>query len=370
MAVSSTDSLFLAAALKLAERGLFSTTPNPRVGSLLVRDGRVVARGWHERAGGLHAEAAALADAREPVAGTTCYVSLEPCVHHGRTAPCADALIKAGIARVVASMEDPDPRMRGKGFARLREAGIVVDVDGEPDRVARARALNVGFCSRVERGRPWVRLKVAASLDGRTAMATGESRWITGEAARADVQYWRARSCAVLTGAGTVRADDPRLDVREPTLLEAAHARQPLRVILDANLSVAPGAAVLRPPGAALIATGDDGAARSPVHASGVCVEAFPVVDGRLDVAAVLTALASRGVNEVLVEAGPALTGHLLESGLWDEAVIYLAPKFLGSAARPFGTFAIDRLGDAVGGRVIDATLIGADLRVRVLHAD
>jgi diaminohydroxyphosphoribosylaminopyrimidine deaminase/5-amino-6-(5-phosphoribosylamino)uracil reductase len=365
MPVTPADDRFLGAALELAERGLFTTTPNPRVGCVIVRDGRVIARGWHERAGGPHAEAMALANASESVAGATCYVSLEPCAHVGRTPPCANALIEARVGRIVAAMEDPDVRVGGRGFELLRQAGIRVELTGNLDIAKRARVLNVGFCSRVERRVPWVRLKVAASLDGRTAMASGESRWITGTAARADVQYWRARSCALVTGVGTVLADDPRLTVRDIAPRVGGEIRQPLRVIVDSKLSTPPGAAVLQPPGKALMATTramlDTDRARALQNAR---VEVVATDGDRVDIAMLMSILASRGINEVTVEAGPRLTASFVAAACWDEALFYYAPKLLGASARPLADFAVDRLLDAYDARITDTALVGGDLRV------
>jgi diaminohydroxyphosphoribosylaminopyrimidine deaminase / 5-amino-6-(5-phosphoribosylamino)uracil reductase len=358
--VADSDLLFLDAAVTLAERGLYSTTPNPRVGCLLVRDGRVISRGWHERAGGLHAEAAALAAASEPIGGATCFVSLEPCARHGRTPPCADALIKAGAARVVVAARDPS---QGQGIARLRAAGIVVDIFERPA----AQELNRGFFNRVTEQRPWRRLKIAASLDGRTAMANGESQWITSTAARAEVQYWRARSCAVLTGVGTVLADDPQLTVRDDAFAVGGVLRQPLRVIVDSALRTPPTARLLRADGGALIATtSTDTTAQRRLHAAGA--EIFVTPGPRVDLEALLAELARRGCNEVLVEAGATLTGELLRQGLWDEAIVYLAPKFLGSAARPFAELSIGKLREALTGRVTDVATVGEDVRVRILR--
>lgn len=366
MTVSAADLAFLDAALELAARGLNSTTPNPRVGSLLVRDGRVFGRGWHVRAGEPHAEVLALRAAGAAARGATCYVSLEPCAHHGRTPPCADALVAAGVARVVAAHSDPNPRVAGRGFERLRAAGIEVDAVDLPA----AREMNVGFFSRFERARPWITLKVAASLDGRTAMASGESRWITGEAARADVQRLRARSCAILTGVGTIRADDPALTVREPTCAVGGRLRQPLRVVADSNLTVDPEAKLLADGAPVLIATAreaPEAAARLTArgHAVFACGGA-----GAVDLPVLVTELARRGVNELLVEAGPRITGALLAAALWDEIVLYVAPKVLGSRARPLAELPLDRLEEARIGRVIEHVRIGEDLRIRVRRTD
>lgn len=364
MALAPSDLAYLDAALELAAYGLYTTSPNPRVGSVFVRDGRVLGRGYHVRAGDPHAEIMAMRDAGGAVQGSVCYVSLEPCSHHGRTPPCADALVAAGVSRVVAAHRDPDPRVAGRGFERLRAAGIAVDAIDLPA----ARDINVGYFTRIERGRPWVRLKVAASLDGRTAMASGESRWITGEAARADVQRWRARSCAILTGLGTVIADDPALTVRDPALASGGAPRQPLRVIADSALRIATTAKVLTGPGAALIATSAAGGRkRDGFIAAGHEVVTFG--RDRVDLAALLDELGSRGINELLVEAGATLTGALLQADLWDELLLYLAPKMLGSGARPLATLPLERLADARGGRIVEQSMVGEDLRMRMLRS-
>jgi diaminohydroxyphosphoribosylaminopyrimidine deaminase / 5-amino-6-(5-phosphoribosylamino)uracil reductase len=362
--VPESDLLFLDAAVALAERGLYSTTPNPRVGCLLTRNGRVIGRGWHVRAGGPHAEVAALAAATEATVGVTCYVSLEPCAHHGRTPPCTDALIAAGIERVVLAAHDPDPRVAGDGIRRLTAAGIGVDVIERPA----ALEINRGFFSRLSRQRPWLRLKIAASLDGRTAMASGESQWITSTEARTDVQYWRARSCAIVTGVGTVLADDPLLTVRDDRFAVDGTVRQPLRVVVDSALHTPLTARLLRATGATLVATvstNRDAAER--VRAAGADV--FVTPGARVDLAALLTELARRGCNEVLVEAGATLTGELLRQGLWDEAIVYLAPRLLGSTARPFAQLSFERLADTLSGRIADIAAVGDDVRIRMLRA-
>ncbi|MGE0625045.1 MAG: bifunctional diaminohydroxyphosphoribosylaminopyrimidine deaminase/5-amino-6-(5-phosphoribosylamino)uracil reductase RibD [Pseudomonadales bacterium] len=361
---SESDRLFLGVAVELAARGLNSTTPNPRVGCLVVRDGVVIGRGWHVRAGEGHAEVNALADARaagnaQRIAGATAYVSLEPCSHHGRTPPCSRALIDAGITRVVAAMHDPNPRVSGGGFAELAGAGVAVEVVELPE----AQTLNAGYVSRLSRGRPLVRLKVAASLDGRTAMASGESRWVTGEAARADVQTWRARSCAVITGADTVLADDPALTVRDPAQAVDDRIRQPLRVIADSHLRVGAGARLFGEPGAVLVAHTDG----RPAHARAEFLQLAADAGGRVDLLALLEALAAREHNEVLVEAGPTLIGAFLRAGLWDELLLYVAPKLLGSDARPLAHLPIQRMIDAIEARIADRAQIGADLRLRLV---
>jgi len=314
----------MARALALAARGLLTTTPNPRVGCVLVRDGAVIGEGWHERAGGPHAEVVALADARargQATPGATAYVTLEPCNHQGRMPPCVDALVEAGVARVVAAMADPHAVASG-GAARLRAAGVTVDLGCME---AEARELNLGFVSRVTRGRPWVRLKVASSLDGRSALENGASQWITGDAARADGHAWRARACAILTGIGTVRDDDPRLTVRA-----VATTRQPLRIVVERHAATPSGARVLAQ-GHAIVVTA--GATRGD-WPPGVETLALPDPDGRVDLHALMRALGARGVNELHVEAGARLNGALLVAGLVDELLLYVAPSVVGDPAR------------------------------------
>ena len=326
------DRAHMARALDLAARGLYTTDPNPRVGCVLVRGGETLGEGWHERAGEAHAEVAALKAARGDVRGATAYVSLEPCNHTGRTPPCVDTLIAAGIGRVVCASIDPNPRVAGEGIERLRAAGISVSVGTLEHE---ARALNPGFFSRFERGRPHVRLKLAMSLDGRTAPAGGRAMWISGEAARADVQRWRARSSAVLTGAGTVRADDPRLDVR---WAYGPWIRQPLRAVLDATLGCPPEAKVFAREGALVFASEEAAsaaAARLARHLPPVVVERVPATGHRLDLQAVLARLTGLEVNELLVECGPRLAAAFLEEGLVDEWIIYVAPRLLGADAAP-----------------------------------
>ncbi|GAB4115838.1 MAG: bifunctional diaminohydroxyphosphoribosylaminopyrimidine deaminase/5-amino-6-(5-phosphoribosylamino)uracil reductase RibD [Sideroxydans sp.] len=319
------DSRWMAHALQLAGRGLFTTTPNPRVGCVLVEGGKNIGEGWHERAGEPHAEVHALRAAGNAARGATAYVTLEPCSHHGRTPPCADALIAAGVARVVCAMQDPNPQVAGRGMDNLRAAGIAVEC-GLME--AAARELNIGFVSRMTRGMPFVRSKIAASLDGRTALENGASQWITGVAARQDVQHWRARSCAVLTGIGTVLADDPQLNVRIAT------GRQPLRVVLDSALRMLPSARMLQSGQVLVCTASQDVAKRSVLERRGAEVLLLADAAGQVDLPAVLRELARRGSNEVLVEAGRTLNGALLRAGLVDEVVLYLAPQLLGDAAR------------------------------------
>lgn len=319
----------MAQALRLAERGLYTARPNPCVGCVLVRDDEVVGSGWHQRAGEPHAEVFALREAGDRARGATAYVTLEPCAHQGRTPPCADALLAAGVARVVAACEDPFPAVAGRGLMRLREAGVAVESGLCAEA---ARDLNRGFFSRIERGRPWLRLKLAQSLDGRTALAGGESQWITGAAARADVQRWRARSAALLTAAGTARRDDPRLTVRLEPVQEC---RAPLRVVLDARLdALTPGCHLLDGTAPTLVVHGTQ--VQPPTPPSGA-VEylALPLQQGRIDLSALMAELARRGIGELQVEAGPQLGGALFAAGLVDELLLYVAPVLLGSSALP-----------------------------------
>ena len=351
------DSVWMAQALRLAERGLYTTSPNPRVGCVLVRDGDIVGEGWHERAGEPHAEVLALRAAGEAARGATVYVTLEPCSHHGRTPPCADALIAAGIARVTVAVQDPNPRVAGQGIAKLRAAGIEVEC-GLME--AAARELNIGFFARMTRGTAWLRSKIAMSLDGRTALANGVSQWITGEAARQDVQHWRARSCAVLTGIGTVLADDPQLNVRG---IETA--RQPLRAVVDSLLHMPLNARLLQQNGVMVYTATQDAQKIAALEKSGARVVVLPDANGQVDAAAVLRDLAAQGCNEVLVEAGSKLNGALLKAGLVDELVLYLAPQLLGDMARGMA-----RLGElmSLDQRIElewnDVRQVGKDLRI------
>jgi diaminohydroxyphosphoribosylaminopyrimidine deaminase/5-amino-6-(5-phosphoribosylamino)uracil reductase len=355
------DHSAMARALELAERGLATTQPNPRVGCVIGRDGRIVGEGWHERAGEAHAEVMALRAAGAAAAAATAYVTLEPCSHFGRTPPCVDALIEARIGRVVFAVEDPNPKVDGAGGRRLGQAGIVV----QSGLLARqAEELNSGYLSRMRRGRPWVRVKLGMSLDGRTALANGVSRWITGLAARDDVQQWRARSCAVLTGIGTVLADDPRLDVRL-----AGAERQPLRVVLDSRLRTPPAARVLKTPGTALLFTAiDDPLRRSALEQHGARVERL--ADSPLDLERVLARLGELEMNEVLVEAGPTLAGEFVRSALADELLLYVAPMLLGPQARALVELPeLKNLDAALRFTMLDASPLGGDLRLRLRAA-
>ncbi|MBK8759511.1 MAG: bifunctional diaminohydroxyphosphoribosylaminopyrimidine deaminase/5-amino-6-(5-phosphoribosylamino)uracil reductase RibD [Sulfuritalea sp.] len=351
----------MARALRLARRGLNTATPNPRVGCVIVRDGHVVGEGWHEKAGLPHAEAGALAatvGAGDTPIGATAYVTLEPCSHFGRTPPCADALIAAGIARVVAAMRDPNPLVAGQGLAKLAAAGIEV-ASGLME--TEATELNIGFVSRMTRGRPWLRLKVAASLDGKTALNNGVSQWITGPAARRDAHAWRARSCAVLTGIGTVRDDNPRLTVREvPT------TRQPLRVVIDSRLETPPDAAILEGGNVLIAAAQDDAGRAAALRARGAEIVILPNDGGKVELADLLRELGRRGINEILAEAGTRLNGSLLREGCVDELLIYQAPLLMGDSARGmFGLAELTDLGGATRLSIIERRSLGADLRIR-----
>ncbi|WP_207239569.1 bifunctional diaminohydroxyphosphoribosylaminopyrimidine deaminase/5-amino-6-(5-phosphoribosylamino)uracil reductase RibD [Pseudomonas sp. GW456-L15] len=362
------DAHYMARALELARKGRYSTHPNPRVGCVIVRDGQVVGEGWHVRAGEPHAEVHALRAAGELARGATAYVTLEPCSHHGRTPPCADALVNAGVARVVAAMQDPNPEVAGRGLQRLAQAGIDTHggvLEGE------ARAINKGFLKRMEHGLPYVRVKLAMSLDGRTAMASGESQWITGPAARSAVQRLRAESSVVLTGADTVLADDARLTVRAAELgLDAeqtalAMSRPPLRVLIDGRLRVPLDAPFFKA-GPVLVATC---AAVEEQYANGPECLIVPGPDGQVDLRRLLLELAARGVNEVLVEAGPRLAGAFAQQGLVDEYQIFVAGKFLGSSARPLLDWPLAQMSQAPLLKIIEMRAVGDDWRVTAIPA-
>jgi diaminohydroxyphosphoribosylaminopyrimidine deaminase/5-amino-6-(5-phosphoribosylamino)uracil reductase len=357
MAFSAADYGFMAHALRLAERGLYTTTPNPRVGCVLVREDRVVGEGWHERAGEAHAEIAALRQAGTRATGATAYVSLEPCSHHGRTPPCTDALIAAKVARVVAAMQDPNPQVSGSGIAKLRAAGIAAEVGVLENE---ASELNIGFVSRMTRARPWMRVKIAASLDGRTALKNGLSQWVTGADARRDGHHWRARSCAVMTGIGTLRDDDPRLTVRD-----VKTSRQPLRIVVDSRLRITPQAKLLDG-GAVLVATAKQDAAKArALEGKGVAVVVLPNPEGKVDLLRLTQHLAGLGINEVLVEAGLNLNSALLRAGVVDELLLYIAPHLLGDAAR--GMLDLGDLNDMNKRLQLDIRqlrMVGPDLRI------
>ncbi|WP_371833042.1 bifunctional diaminohydroxyphosphoribosylaminopyrimidine deaminase/5-amino-6-(5-phosphoribosylamino)uracil reductase RibD [Halopseudomonas sp.] len=364
---SVADREWMGRALMLAERGVYTTEPNPRVGCVLVADGQIVGEGWHVRAGEGHAEVNALAQAGDKARGATAYVTLEPCSHFGRTPPCADALVKAGVSRVVAAMQDPNPQVAGNGLARMREAGIEVSC-GLLE--AQAQALNPGFIKRMQHGLPWVRVKLAMSLDGRTAMASGESKWITGPAARADVQRLRARSGAVVSGADSVLLDDSALTVRASELglpaddAAAAAARQPLRVLVDSLRRVPLDQRFFREAGPTLVISTSAEQAADDYRAAGSELLAVPGADGKVDLHAVLRTLAERGCNEVLVEAGAGLSGAFWRAGLVDELIVYMAPRLLGSQARPLMQLPFESMSEAMDVDIVDMRAIGQDWRI------
>ncbi|MBV1815710.1 bifunctional diaminohydroxyphosphoribosylaminopyrimidine deaminase/5-amino-6-(5-phosphoribosylamino)uracil reductase RibD [Pseudomonas viridiflava] len=363
------DVHYMARALELARKGLYSTHPNPRVGCVIVREGQIVGEGWHALAGEPHAEVHALRQAGEQARGATAYVTLEPCSHHGRTPPCANALVNAGVTRVVASMQDPNPEVAGRGLLRLMTAGIAVQC-GVLE--AEARALNKGFIKRMETGQPYVRVKLAMSLDGRTAMASGESQWITGPEARSAVQRLRAQSSVVLTGADTVLADKARLTVRpdelglNAELTALAAARAPLRVLIDGRLRV-PLDAPFFQAGSALVATCAAASARGRYHDEGHEIVAMADSAGHVDLRKLLTELGTRGVNEVLVEAGPRLAGAFTRLGLVDEFQIFIAGKFLGSSARPLLDLPLAQMSEALELKIVEMRAVGNDWRVIAL---
>ncbi len=355
MTFSPADQTFMRQALALATLGLYTTMPNPRVGCVLVRDGQVVGEGWHLRAGEPHAEIHALRAAGEQARGATAYVTLEPCSHHGRTPPCADALIAAGVVRVIAAMRDPNPLVAGRGLAKLAAAGIEVasgllDVD--------AAELNIGFISRMVRGRPWLRVKTGCSLDGRTALPDGQSQWITSPESRSDVQKLRARSCVMLTGIGTVLLDNPQLTVRE-----LGTGRQPLRVIVDNQLRTPPSAQILQTPGVLIACCEADTARAQSLQEAGAEVLAMAGSEGRVDLPALLETLGRRGCNEVTVEAGAELVGGLLKAGLVDEWVLYQAPVLIGDPARGVANLGLHHLSQKLAPRVLERIDCGPDLK-------
>jgi diaminohydroxyphosphoribosylaminopyrimidine deaminase/5-amino-6-(5-phosphoribosylamino)uracil reductase len=323
---SDADREFMRQVLDLASRGLYTTTPNPRVGCVIVRDSAVVGSGWHEKAGMPHAEVLALREAGTRAKGATLYVNLEPCSHQGRTPPCVDAIIPAGIKRVVAAMRDPNPKVAGQGFAKLRAAGIEVESGLMEEE---ARELNIGFVARMTRGRPWVRMKVAASLDGRTALANGKSQWITGEAARADGHRWRARACAILTGHGTVRDDDPQLNVRGVDT-----PRQPLKIVVDSRFETPLSARLLKD-GKTLVAGAVKESSRiGALEKAGADTVIIPNERGKVELFKLMEELARRELNEIHVEGGDKLNGSLVQAGVVDELLVYLAPGVIGDSGR------------------------------------
>lgn len=365
------DAAYMARALELARKGVYSTHPNPRVGCVIVRDGEIVGEGWHVRAGEPHAEVHALRQAGDKAKDATAYVTLEPCSHHGRTPPCADALVNAGVARVVAAMQDPNPDVAGRGLLRLMSAGIVVQ-SGVLE--SEARALNKGFLKRMEHGLPYVRVKLAMSLDGRTAMASGESQWITGPEARSAVQRLRAQSSVVLTGADTVLADNARLTVRpdelglNAELTALAATRLPLRVLIDGRLRVPLDAPFFKA-GSALVVTCAAASARERYHDEGHDMLALPSSGGHVDLRKLLVELAARGVNDVLVEAGPKLAGAFTRLGLVDEFQIFMAGKFMGSSARPLLDLPLAQMSEALELKIVEMRAVGNDWRVIAIPA-
>jgi diaminohydroxyphosphoribosylaminopyrimidine deaminase/5-amino-6-(5-phosphoribosylamino)uracil reductase len=361
------DHQFMARAIRLARKGLYSTHPNPRVGCVLVKDGQVVGEGFHQVAGEGHAEVLALRDAGEKAANATAYVTLEPCSHHGKTPPCADALVSSGVARVVIAADDPNPLVSGKGIERLRASGIQADTGLMQQE---AIELNPGFHKRMESGLPWVRVKLAMSLDGRTAMPSGESQWITGELARRDVQLLRARSEAILTGTGTVRADNPSLNVRlsSEELGIEQNVIQPLRVVVDSELKTPQDARMFSLDGSILLVSGREGLGQEQkLKKAGAELVCCPGEGGRVNLEAMLKELASREVNEVHVEAGEQLCGALLEKGLVDEVVIYMAGHIMGSSGRGlFDMPSIQSMSQRKAMKVIDIRAVGDDWRITV----
>ena len=349
----------MARAIELTERGRDTSTPNPSVGCVIAKRGRIIGEGWHERAGEAHAEIHALNACTESPEGATAYVTLEPCAHQGRTPPCANQLVEAKVARVVAALEDPNPLVHGRGAEILRDAGIQVEVGLMG---AEAEEAHIGFLQRMRHGRPWMRIKSAASLDGRIALANGESRWITGEAARRDVHALRARSCAILTGIGTVLRDDPDLTVRH-----VPATRQPRRVLIDSRLQVSAEARILKGEPPIIFTVSRDAVKRSRLMQAGAEVITAPTdpTNGKTDLVAIARELGARGFNEVTVETGAKLSGSLLAAGVIDEIVLYLAPKLFGDSAQ--GLFALPemtRIEQALMPRIIDVRQIGEDLRI------
>ncbi len=366
-----TDERYMARALELARRGRFTTTPNPNVGCVIVRDGEVVGEGWHQRAGEPHAEVHALRMAGEKAQGATAYVTLEPCSHHGRTPPCCDALIAAGVSRVVAAMQDPNPQVAGRGLYRLQQAGIEVS---HGLMMSEAEALNRGFLKRMRTGFPWIQLKLGASLDGRTAMASGESQWITSAAARRDVQHLRAQSSAILTTSATVLADNPSLTVRWNELnestrqqLDKASLRQPVRVVIDSQQRVTPKHRLVAQPGETWLMRSEIDQQNWPESVSQIAV---PLRGEQLDLVAMMMLLGQRQINSVWVEAGAQLAGALLQVGLVDELIVYMAPKLLGNAARGLCELpGLEQLADAPVMKFSDVRKVGEDLRLTLTPA-
>ena len=355
--VTAADHGFMGQALELAARGLYTTTPNPRVGCVIARDGVLVGSGWHEKAGLAHAEVLALKEAGDRARGATLYVNLEPCSHHGRTPPCVDAIVAAGIKRVIAAMQDPNPKVAGSGFTRLRAAGIGIEHGLKENE---ARELNIGFIARMTRGRPWVRMKIAASLDGRTALANGKSQWITGEPARADGHRWRARACAILTGFGTVRDDDPQLNVRGVDT-----PRQPLKIVVDSKFETSPSARLLKEGKTLVVGAVNDAKRIASLKGAGAEVVIIPNDGGKVELFRLMEELARRELNEIHVEAGTKLNGSLLQAGVVDELLVYLAPRVIGDSGRGmFGLPQLTDLSQTTALKIREVERIGEDLRI------
>ncbi|KGL55589.1 bifunctional diaminohydroxyphosphoribosylaminopyrimidine deaminase/5-amino-6-(5-phosphoribosylamino)uracil reductase RibD [Pantoea ananatis] len=361
-----TDERYMARALELARRGRFTTTPNPNVGCVIVRDGQIVGEGWHQRAGEPHAEVHALRMAGDRARGATAYVTLEPCSHHGRTPPCCDALIAAGVKRVVAAMQDPNPQVAGRGLHRLHQAGIEVS---HGLMMQEAEALNRGFLKRMRTGFPWIQLKLGASLDGRTAMASGESQWITSSAARRDVQRLRAQSSAILSSSATVLADNPSLTVRwseldseSQRLVDEAELRQPVRVIVDSQNRVTPHHKLIEQSGETWLMRQQVDDRHWPETVTQIPV---PLRDSQLDLVALMMVLGQRQINSVWVEAGATFAGALIQAGLVDELIVYVAPKLLGNDARGLCQLAgLTQLADAPVFAFRDIRQVGDDVRL------
>jgi diaminohydroxyphosphoribosylaminopyrimidine deaminase/5-amino-6-(5-phosphoribosylamino)uracil reductase len=368
MSASAFDSQMMARAIQLARRGRYGTSPNPCVGCVITQGDSIIAEGWHQRAGQPHAEVNALATlSATAVAGATAYVTLEPCSHYGRTGPCADALVAAGVARVVVAMVDPNPLVAGQGLAKLTAAGIDVETGV---LMQQALTLNPGYIRRMQGGLPWVRMKSAMSLDGRTAMASGESYWITGPEARADVQRLRAESCGIITGVDTVLADDPALTVRPASFQDDSADpvwRQPLRVVLDSQLRTPPQAKLFKEGGAVLVITAEGGASTDKAQAllEAGAELATVAMDGQgLDLTAVLTLLSERGCNELMVEAGATVSGAFLQAKLVDEWFVYMAPTLMGSAGRPLMGWPMQAMAERQDVQIVDIRAVGQDWRI------
>jgi len=354
------DNVYMARAIQLAQKGTYTTNPNPRVGCVLVKDDQVIAEGWHKRAGGPHAEVHALQQAGEMAKGATAYVTLEPCYHQGRTPACSQTLIDAGVKRVVVAMQDPNPLVSGKGLLQLQEAGIETE---SGLMSSQAEALNPGFIQRMREGRPWVRCKMAMSLDGRTAMASGESKWITGEAARTQVHRLRARSSAIVTGIGTVLADDPSLNVRLDEPAPEGGWREPVRVVLDPNMSLPVSSKLLMQPGRTIVVTAtDDKDREGELLQAGAEVIHLPAPGGAIDLPELLIFLVNEEMNEILLETGATLSGAMLSAGLVDELIIYMAPHLMGNGARAlFNLPGLENMDDRIDLNIKDIRAVGND---------